>query len=142
MIAVEWFHLQKRPCRWDALAGAGLSVWLVAWVWPLVPFAHRLLPPCNFLRLTGWPCGTCGFTRAFTAAARLRVGEAFSFSPLGAALFYGLAVASLWVLAARLAPRLPLPRFRFPAGIARWVPLCLFAANWAFVILRHWADGA
>lgn len=37
---------------------------------------------CPFLELTGWPCFSCGMTRALTALLQGNLLEAFKFNPL------------------------------------------------------------
>jgi Protein of unknown function (DUF2752) len=46
------------------------------------------LPPCNFLRLTHWPCPTCGLTTCFAWAIRLQFRKAFLANPFGILAFF------------------------------------------------------
>lgn len=122
------------PSRWDALAGAGFVAWLVALLWPALPWLQRAWPACHFKAFTGIPCGTCGFTRAFVAAARLDLPTAAGASPLGAAIFLGWMIASVWIATTWLSPAVRLPRLRLPAPVVRFGPLVAFLGNWAVVV--------
>lgn len=57
-----------------------------------VPF-DRLPSTCGFLRLTGYPCPTCGMTRSVMALAHLDWARAMAFNPLGP-VFLGM--CALW----------------------------------------------
>jgi hypothetical protein len=46
------------------------------------------LPPCLFLKLTGWPCPSCGMTTSFAHAARLHFYEALITQPFGLMMFF------------------------------------------------------
>ncbi|WP_373047785.1 DUF2752 domain-containing protein [Vulgatibacter sp.] len=138
MIAIEWTRRPDRPSRWDALAGAGAVAWIAAWLFPLLPAVQRLWPSCHFQRFTGWPCGTCGFTRAFVRAARLDLLGALSASPLATLAFYAWGLFSLAIGLSWLVPGLQLPVFRPHRLLTRWGPLALFSANWAWL---SWQGG-
>ena len=47
-----------------------------------VPF-HRLPSTCLFLRVTGYPCPTCGMTRSTEALAHGNLAQAVRFNALG-----------------------------------------------------------
>ncbi len=115
------------------LLWGGVALALVA----LGPLGDRLaanLPGCTFRSLTGFPCPTCGGTRAALAFARLDVPAAFHANPLVTlALFLlvgGGAVAGARALAGR--------GVREPARFPVWVRaglVVLLAANWFFLIV-------
>jgi len=94
-----------------------------------------LLRPCVFRSLTGFPCPTCGTTRAATTFLEGNLITAFSANPLAAAaglLFVvGAPVATLWAVAQWPVPVLPTP---FPMWV-RIGAVVLIAANWIYVIL-------
>ena len=117
----------------------------IAWLWfatvaaalaaaPLAPFVAALVPGCPMHEWTGWPCPTCGSTRALSALAAARMKDAIRFNPLVTlsvlALSAGGLMAPLWV------------RFRWPLPVvpapwpARWriALVVLVAANWAYLI--------
>lgn len=73
-----------RLSRWlyFGLLGAGM---IVAHFQPLLP----PFPLCLFKLTTGYPCAGCGMTRSLVAAAHGQFAEAFSWHPLGLALFLG-----------------------------------------------------
>jgi len=139
-VAIEWGR-PGRLSRWDALAATGLFAWLVAAAFPALPLLQRIWPACRFLAWTGLPCGTCGFTRAFVAGARFDVAGAFGASPLGALIFFTWIAASVWIVAARVAPGVRLPRVRFHPLLERFGPLALFLGNWAWMIARAKGGG-
>jgi hypothetical protein len=102
----------------------------------LAPFAGRLarsLPACPVRALTGWPCPTCGATRAALALADLDLGAAFVWNPLAAAALLLLVAGGL--LAASLAAlgRLPAEPKTLPFA-ARWAVAAALAANWVYLI--------
>jgi len=53
------------------------------------------LPPCFFLKLTGWRCPACGLTTSFAWAARGQLGESFRAHPFGPVLVLLFAWVSL-----------------------------------------------
>ena len=48
------------------------------------------LPACQFKRLTGYSCPTCGLTRSFHAFSHMNFRESFGFHPLGPVIYAGL----------------------------------------------------
>ena len=55
---------------------------------------------CGFRTLTGYPCPTCGATRAFIRTAHLELGSALRLNPLAAAAFLGTMVYVPYALTA------------------------------------------
>jgi hypothetical protein len=99
---------------------------------PLAPAFARGLPPCPFHWLTGFPCGTCGGTRALLALGRLDVAAGFAWNPLVAAAGVAFLVGGLLAFGAALAGRdvvVPRPTLPLRVGIG-----IAFAANWAFLV--------
>ena len=115
-----------------AALGALLVIGVAAARW----LPAELLPPCNFHRLTGYPCLTCGGTRAAQALSRLDLAAAFRLNPLVALLLVLAGPYALWGFAARVwkwrRPRLELGsrREKWLLGIAL---LALVAANWIYL---------
>jgi hypothetical protein len=113
---------------WLAAAASALALrplWLT-----LVP----LLRPCVFRSLTGFPCPTCGTTRAATAFLDGHLIAALVANPLaaaaGALFVVGAPLATLWAVARWPVPVLPTPTptwIRVGAG-------ALIATNWLYVL--------
>lgn len=113
---------------WLAAAASALALrplWLT-----LVP----LLRPCVFRSLTGFPCPTCGTTRAATAFLDGHLIAALVANPLaaaaGALFVVGAPLATLWAVARWPVPVLPTP-------IPTWIRVgagALIATNWLYVL--------
>jgi hypothetical protein len=56
------------------------------------------LPPCQFARLTGRPCPSCGMTTAFAWTVRGRFDRAWGANPAGALLAPACAALVPWLL--------------------------------------------
>lgn len=115
--------------RWGAVA-AGIALGAV--LWPM-----RWAPACLFHRVTGYPCFTCGVTRAVKLAAGGHWGEAWRMQPLMMAAGVGLAVLML-VSAVRRAMGCPgwswdriSPRWRWLLLAAGLIAV---AVNWLYLI--------
>ena len=113
---------------WLAAAASALALR------PLWLAITPLLRPCVFRSITGFPCPSCGTTRAATAFLDGNLIAAFSANPLAAAgglLFVvGAPLATLWAVARWSLPVLPTP-------LPMWVRIgavALIAANWLYVI--------
>jgi hypothetical protein len=111
------------------LCGAGLT--------RLVPERYKLTRPCTFHEVTGYPCLSCGGTRAARAIGRLEFRRALAFNPLIAGWLLLAAPHALWVLLARWRG-LPRPRLRPERRADRvflWmIPVVLLAANWTYLV--------
>lgn len=114
--------------RWGALA---LLVLLLA---PLGPWLAGFLWSCPFKNLTGWPCPSCGLTRAAIALAAL--------DPLGSLIRYPLQTLA-WIgfvaggLASGLAALLGRPLHLLPLPeVSTWAKVVLVLA-----VLANWAWG-
>ncbi len=88
------------------------------------PWAIDLIVHCPFLRVTGWPCPSCGFTRAAAALLRGDLLESLYWNPL-LALLLASGVCGLFPAPRRALRRTPI-----------WVPLLLLAGTWGWVLLR------
>ena len=58
---------------------------------------NRLPPMCVFHNVTGYPCPTCGMTRAAVAVTHLDLARAIAFHPL--AVVFAAAAFLLWTAA-------------------------------------------
>lgn len=98
------------------------------------PF-HRHGPFCAFRRLTGWPCPTCGFTRAFVHMAHGEWTPVLHDCPAAipfflAAVFAAAALAAGLALGIRIRPG---PRWAGRAGLVVWIAMVtLLLAHWAW----------
>ena len=100
-------------------------------------FVNVPMPVCNFHRLTGYPCPSCGGTRACLLFSRMDVFGAIAMNPLVGVL--GI-VGGLWALYSIIVLTFRLQRIRlnFSSHIERrtfWIAITLTAlANWAYLI--------
>ena len=90
---------------------------------------------CYFRAFTGWPCMTCGSTRALGALAHLDLAAAVAANPL--AVVVGVAIG-LWGLADLvLAPRRRALSIEVSPAVARVLRIALVAAvaaNWLYLL--------
>ena len=109
--------------------GSALATWLAL---------QLPTPPCPFHALTGFPCVTCGATRAALNFFRGHFGTSALFNPLAFAVFCGLLIFDLYALVVLVtrAPRLRLAPFsRAEKNLARAAALLLLAGNWLYLLL-------
>jgi len=118
----------------------------LAWIWglsaacallfrPLWPAIPPLLPRCAFHALTGWPCPTCGTTRAALALLDGHPVQALIENPLmtilAVAFVTGGLLAPIWSLA-----RLPIPVVPSIAGKPlRIAAVLVILSNWVYLLL-------
>lgn len=143
-MSIEWVRPGREPTSWDGLALTAAAVVAGARFLAGAPALLSLVPRCPFLHLTGLPCATCGFTRAFVRAAALDLSGALSVSPLGAAIFACCAILAGWVALARVFPRcVRLPILRVRSGrLRRFGIPGAFILNWAYVVTFTVATGS
>ena len=129
---------RPRPAPlWRRHAGWVLGCGLVLGAAYAVPWHRSPVSPCVFLNLTGYPCATCGSTRAFQAMAHGRFAEAAAQNPLASLLFLGVLAAFAWhafgLGLVAVTRRDVLPRLTFRP---RWWMFALLGllvlANWAY----------
>jgi hypothetical protein len=119
--------------RGVGLLWGGVALALLA----LGPFGEGLaanLPGCFFRSVTGFPCPTCGGTRAALALARFDFPTAFHSNPLLTLALLFLVGGGLAAGAVALAGR----GVREPARVPGWVRaglVLVLAANWFFLIV-------
>lgn len=102
----------------------------------LAPWAGALagaLPACPVKSLTGWPCPSCGATRAALALTRFDLGAACAANPLAAAGLVLLVAGGLVALPLAWAGRLPAEPRTLPASV-RGALLAAVAANWLYLV--------
>jgi Protein of unknown function (DUF2752) len=95
------------------------------------------LIPCTFLRLTGWPCPFCGFTRSFWALSTGHWSYALANCPLALGIFLWVVLMFLWNGAALVfgvvlqrGPMLQLPPALRPKMTR--IVILLFLLNWFY----------
>jgi hypothetical protein len=121
--------------RWGALA---LLLALVGAVWPM-----RWAPACWFHRLTGYPCFSCGVTRALKALASGRFMDALRFQPLMVVAGVGLVVLMIGCVFRRALGYPGWEWTRIPLGL-RWgllaVGVTAVVINWIYLILAGYGS--
>ncbi len=119
---------------WGSVGTVLLSAALAV-VW-LAPGMIGLLPRCMLKAATGWPCPTCGLTRAAQALAAGQPLEALLSNPLvGLGVVAGLAyLPYAWLVMAGLVAPVRTGWLRPPLAPAlRWGALGVVALNWVFL---------
>jgi hypothetical protein len=115
----------------------GVAAAALAWV-----LARNLLPvpfgACVFKAITGWPCVTCGGTRALRALFAGHVADALRANPLvvlvaaGWAGYGGYAVGAL----AGAWPRVRIQLDRRTMDAAKWMVVGLVTLTWAYLAVN------
>jgi len=109
---------------------------IVGIAWLLSP---RPTPTCNFHRLTGLPCPTCGGTRCVRALLAGDLRTAFGWNPLVAIGTFAAAAYAIYAFAV-VTFRLPRIRLktssRAEANAVRILVAVAVAANWIYLIFR------
>jgi hypothetical protein len=130
---------------WRRHPAAGFDhelVWLVVSLAALAAGAAWLAlglgwPRCLFLAATGWPCLTCGATRATIAFLHGDFSLALSWNPLAFLALGGVAVFDLYAVIVLLGrcPRLRIVDWtRTEKNAARIAVVALIALNWIYLI--------
>lgn len=65
----------------------GIGLWLEPAEAGIGTHQQLGLPACTFLKLTGYPCPSCGLTTSFTHAVHLDFGRALAVQPFGLVFF-------------------------------------------------------
>jgi hypothetical protein len=137
-VTVRWRPLRPHETDHETLwasVAAALGVMLVLWLrfveWPPIL--------CPLHAITGWPCPTCGATRAVLALARGEFVAALRMNPLVGAAALG---AVPYLAYAAVVSVLGLPRCRIEFGpraaaAGRVAAVAAVVTTWAFLI----ADG-
>lgn len=132
----HWRRLHGTEPDYELLFGlVALASLAVGWL--AVPHLGNLPFGCVFKAVTGWPCPTCGGTRALAALAAGEVLQALRANPLvcGAGL-----AAGAWTPLALASAVFGWPRLRVSVGprvaaIARAAVATLAAACWLYLAL-------
>jgi hypothetical protein len=94
-------------------------------------------PQCPFLAMTGWPCMTCGTTRATLAFLQGDFLQAFWWNPLAALALGGVAVFDLSAVVVLLsrAPRLRVVDWTRTQRNMAWIAVgCAVLLNWIYLL--------
>jgi hypothetical protein len=133
---------------WRRLPAAGLDhelVWLAVSLAALAGGAAWLAlgfpwPHCPFLALTGFPCLTCGATRATIALLHGDFPLAVSWNPLAFLALCGVALFDLYALVVLLSrgPRMRIVAWtRTEKTAVRIAVIASIAANWIYLLSHH-----
>jgi hypothetical protein len=135
---------------WRRMPAAGFDhelVWLSVSLAALAGGAAWLAiglgwPQCPFLAMTGWPCLTCGATRATIAFLNGDLLQAFSWNPLAFLALCGVAVFDVYAVIVLLGRR---PRLRMvdwartEKNAVRIAVVCALLLNWLYLLAhREW----
>lgn len=89
---------------------------------------------CTFRRVTGYPCATCGGTRAAERLLRGDLFGAIALNPLATAVVIGTPLLLLWWIA--VPPPITPRKRRVPMWAAVLIVVGIVGANWAYVLSR------
>jgi hypothetical protein len=119
---------------WLAVSAAALAGG-AAWLWIGLRWAQ-----CPFLAMTGWPCLTCGATRATIAFLHGNIFQALSWNPLAFFALCGVAVFDLYAVVMLLgrAPRLRLVDWtRTERNVVRAAIIGVLLLNWIYLLTHR-----
>jgi hypothetical protein len=97
-------------------------------------------PRCPFLAMTGWPCMTCGATRATIAFLQGNLPLSFSWNPLAFLALCGLVVFDLYAVVVLLSrgPRLRMVDWtKTEKNVVRVAVVCALLLNWAYLLAHR-----
>jgi hypothetical protein len=106
-----------------------------AWMW--IGFGW---PRCPFLAMTGWPCLTCGATRATIGLLQGDFVQAVSWNPLAFLALCGVAIFDLYAVVVLLgrAPRLRAVDWtRTEKNVLRAAIICALLLNWMYLLAHR-----
>lgn len=111
----------------------GLFALLGTWLRVGLPWPH-----CLFLSLTGYPCLTCGATRASIQLVHGHLWQAFLWNPLVLSVLVAIAFFDLYAGIAFVFRTRRLRGIFSPVEkrAVRWTILVLAAANWGYLLLH------
>jgi len=114
----------------------GVLAAALAWVLASYPLPGPI-GLCVFKALTGWPCVTCGGTRAIRALFAGHLAVALRENPLVVLVAAGWTGYAVYALGA-VTRRWPRVRIQLDLGTvtaARWTVLALVALTWAYLVV-------
>jgi hypothetical protein len=101
------------------------------------------LPECNFVRLTGLPCPSCGMTTSFALLMHGDLGNSLRANPVGTLLAVCLLAAIPWSVAGAVRGRWLWIRTLEPVLLKGVIVLTTLAvARWVVMLaMRRWGSG-
>jgi hypothetical protein len=135
---------------WRRMPAAGFDHELIWLTLSLAALAGGLVwrsiglgwPQCPFLAMTGWPCMTCGATRATIAFLQGNFLQAFSWNPLAALAVGGVLAFDLYAVVVLLSrrPRLRIVDWTKSEATAVWIGVtAVILLNWIYLLAhRDW----
>ena len=117
---------------WTSVGLASLAL-----VWLLGDAFGQTVGVCAFHTVTGWPCPTCGTTRACLALLRGDVMQAFRWHPVAALFPFTFAVYVVYAIGTLTGrwPRLRVDWSDEGWRLVRAATLVVIAATWVFLIV-------
>src|SRR5437868_11645189 len=131
---LAWRSLGQREfdheLLWLSVSLGGLAC-AAAWLAVGLPW-----PICWFRALTGYPCSTCGATRAAVALFHGQFSGAWRWNPLAFAVYCGIALFDAYALCVVLMRhrRLRLSFSALEKIILRATLIVLLVLNWAYLL--------
>jgi hypothetical protein len=133
---------------WRRMPAAGFDhelVWLAVSVAALAGGAGWMAvglgwPHCPFLAMTGWPCMTCGATRATITFLQGNFLQAFSWNPLAALALCGVVAFDLYAVVVLLSrrPRLRIVDWTKLEATAAWIGVsAAILMNWIYLLVHR-----
>lgn len=134
ILRVAWSRLAARGVTIPAVLFCALWLGMVTIAWYASRSTDQSVVTCMFKRITGYPCATCGGTRAAMCLARGDFAGAIQLNPLATLLVIGAPLLLAWWV---LVPPAGAERRRWihPAGQVA-ILLTVVIANWAYVLWR------
>jgi hypothetical protein len=112
---------------------------------PLAMGTHKQLglPECNFMRLTGVPCPSCGMTTSFALVMHGDLAGSLGANPVGTLLAVCLLAAIPWSVAGAVRGRWLWVRTLEPWLLRAVIVFTAFAvARWAVLLgMKRWGTG-
>jgi hypothetical protein len=126
-----FFTKGRQPLSIHVIWGVLLTGFIA--VWPYLPH-----PACPFHQITGYPCLTCGASRAANALYDGRLGEMFLSNPLVVTFCVGLFLFSLLKLFEYIFHIKVVLKLSRKAVLLGKIVICLAAAaDWLFLIVSN-----
>lgn len=129
----------SRPSRptWGPLEAYGIIGLVLLLTARFIPLARLPFWHCTLRKATGFPCLSCGMTRAFDWFAQGRLLDSLAINPLG----FSFAVAAVVGLVYLVAMPLRLPRLHVRLSdqglrVLRCAVALVIAGNWGYLIAR------
>jgi hypothetical protein len=97
-------------------------------------------PQCPFLAMTGWPCMTCGVTRATIAFLQGNFFETLSWNPLAALALCGVVAFDLYAVVVLLSgrSRLRIVDWTKSEATAAWIGVsAVILVNWIYLLAHR-----